>query len=366
MTKNWSNYPDTLLECNYRGTSRLKTGGFPLRLSKHLPEIREPEASREHHVPEGRRLVGFREQPEPVRAGDDNGIGREGFADRRPVAAVVEDLLRGQGAVGEPPDVALEFFGFERAGVVLEETVDLPPFQGEAEGVPVSGVDEGHPGLCHAPDLRVAERPDEGDGAGVGDERARRLVPDGLHPGHVGERRVGGEREDIPAAGVQPLLHQFEPVDAVAPVRRVAVILDRYGNVLWVVHAEEGERLPYFLLHVVGGADDHRVPRWGGADLDSKRPHPFRVVVEGRGGLRRGVDGKVAGEVFAYRTGVRAAAHQVSVQEDREPGAGGLPDLLRRHHGRGGEDQFDAVLDRSAGLVDQDVLGAPADVDGKE
>jgi len=207
----------------------------------------------------------------------------------------------------------------------------------------------------------------EGDRPRVGDERVRCLGPGSLHPGHIGERGVGNEREEVPIPGLQPFPHQLEPVDTVAPVRGVAVVLDRYRDVFRVINAEEGEGLPEFRLHVVGGADPRRVvSRRGGADIDPHRPDPLRVVVEGRRGLRGGMDRKACRQVLAYRAGVRAAAHQEPFEEDRAPGPGRLPDLCRHDHGRGGEDQFDAVLDRPAGLVDQDVLGAPADVDRKK
>lgn len=340
----------------------------------------ESEAAADHHVAVGcghEGAEGGAREPPATGAGGSDNRGQAGANDgavdvERAVAFRGEDLFVGEGAFGKAPCEGFDLGIGDFAAVVLEEAGDGTPAEVEAQEVHVSEVeDERLAGRGQAFVVEGAERGGrtgihEGDGGfgGGGDECAG--------AGEVG-REVGGggsKREQVvPAA--DDASEVFEAEEAIRDAgRRFAVVEAAEGDTVEGEGEFEGGQ---------GGADGVEVevaegdagaveaPGFVIADEgDAELADSVEVVVEGASGAGGGEGREAGAEVVCEGPGAGPAAGDGAVEHERLAGSRGATDAGGGDGGWRGQDELGGVLDRAVGVEEEDVLGAGADVDGKD
>ncbi len=281
------------------------------------------------------------------------------------MAVVVEDLVMCDRPRDEPAHEPLELRRVHRLGVVLDDAEQLLTAHEQRQRVLVADVHDARPALRRRGDALVLERAEDRDGAGVGEDSARDVALDREEARHVVRRR----RPDVVGEGRpgdEVALPVLETEEAVAALRRVAVVLRRDGDALRQRHVVRTERARERAEVDVAQLDRQCAIRRRFDDAHPLALEELAIVVDGRGRGRRGVHGEPGLEMAPHRVRRVVAAHEVAVQEHialRQARRRDAPPHDRR---RRRQHELDRVLHRLGRVVDEHVHRARADVDGED
>ena len=167
----------------------------------------------------------------------------------------------------------------------------------------------------------------------------------------------------------------IEVIKAETPVRysrrRGAVVKDgyRYGIQAVQRKAKRGQRIAQRdrveIRHVQSPDRIWQAPGFILTDqLDSHSGYRLEVIVERFGGFRGGENLLARLKVSFNGPGSRAAAHGDAREQNAFLAPGGFTQAPVDDHGRRGHDQLEPVFQIQAGIIQEDILRAGADING--
>ncbi len=125
-------------------------------------------------------------------------------------------------------------------------------------------------------------------------------------------------------------------------------------------------KVPEFNVNVIAGLCQP-ISRFRSDDLNTQLTlDPIQVIIEGPGGICGRQDAQPGAAMIFHRPRARPAAHNHAGDQEGQASCCRLLDLPSDQQRGRRHDQLQAVLRRPLAVEEQDILGAGANVDGKD